>query len=151
MNRTYKEQSDDVKWMVLHSPFNISTHKKTFINYLEVVILEDGTIEYAVPSHQEKMISVCMKKFNITRQELLDKCPPDFYADFNYWLCLISKAISVWDFGYEGNPNKKQAMQLKKLKLHGLYRGKLPLFLDKDDNNENSKDNQIKSIKSNAR
>ena len=42
----------------LYCPFDIEKHKKTFINYLEVVILEDGTIEYAVPSHQEKQFSL---------------------------------------------------------------------------------------------
>ena len=50
------------KLKVLHSPFDVKVHKATFVNYLEVVILEDGTVEYAVPSHQEKMIRLGCEK-----------------------------------------------------------------------------------------
>ena len=47
---------------VLHSPFNIETHKKTFINYLEVVITSDGVIHYAIPSHQEFYINYAIRQ-----------------------------------------------------------------------------------------
>ena len=40
---------------VLHSSFNVKTHKETFINYLEAIINPNGIIEYAVPSHMEKV------------------------------------------------------------------------------------------------
>ena len=43
---------------ILHGPFNIETHKKTFIDYLEVIIRPDGIVEYAVPSHMYKLMSV---------------------------------------------------------------------------------------------
>lgn len=46
---------------VLHSPFNIETHKKTFVNYLEVVITSDGVIHYAIPSHQEFCINYAIQ------------------------------------------------------------------------------------------
>lgn len=42
----------------LHSDFDIEQHKKIFIHYLEVVIDENGKIMYAVPSHQEKQITL---------------------------------------------------------------------------------------------
>ena len=29
--------------------FDYETHRKNFINYLEVIINKDGTVEYAVP------------------------------------------------------------------------------------------------------
>ncbi|GAB6761703.1 hypothetical protein [Bacillus cereus] len=38
----------------LRGPFDIETHKKCFVDYLEVVIDEEGTVMYATPSHQEK-------------------------------------------------------------------------------------------------
>ena len=38
--------------------FDYKTHKENFFYYLEVVILEDGKIVYAVPSHQEKLIEL---------------------------------------------------------------------------------------------
>ena len=40
---------------ILRGNFDIATHKEFFTNYLEVVILKNGKIEYAVPSHNEKM------------------------------------------------------------------------------------------------
>ena len=39
----------DEQQRVLHSPFYVETHKKTFKNYLEVMIDEDGIVHYAVP------------------------------------------------------------------------------------------------------
>ena len=42
----------------LHSPFDLQQHKNTFINYLEVVIRPSGLVEYAVPSHQEKLLRI---------------------------------------------------------------------------------------------
>ena len=50
---------------ILHSPFDMKTHKENFINYLEVVILENGTIEYAIPSHIKKLEEICCKKLGI--------------------------------------------------------------------------------------
>lgn len=36
---------------ILYQPFDIEVHKENFINKLEIVILEDGSAVYAVPSH----------------------------------------------------------------------------------------------------
>ena len=41
----------------IYCAFDLEKHKQTYVQYLEVVILEDGTVEYAVPSHQEKLIA----------------------------------------------------------------------------------------------
>lgn len=111
---------------VLNSPFNIETHKKTFVNYLEVIILPDGTVEYAIPSHQEKLISVCIERDGITRPELCDKCPPEYYCDFTKWLSLYSGCVSVWNNFIMGNPNDLQAQALAELKNNGLYHGPSP-------------------------
>ncbi len=108
---------------VLHAPFDIETHKKTFVNYLEVVILPDGTVEYAVPSHQEKLIRICMEKMGVSRQEVNQMCPPEYYFDFMTWLCLISECVAVWNEGIVGRCNLKQAKSLGELRKHGLYKG----------------------------
>ena len=42
----------------IYCAFDLEQHKQTYVQYLEVVILEDGTVEYAVPSHQEKLIAL---------------------------------------------------------------------------------------------
>ena len=59
----------------LYSEFDIQKHKDTYINYLEVVILQTGRIEYAVPSHQEKMIRIGMNKRKCSRYEYMHMCP----------------------------------------------------------------------------
>ena len=110
---------------ILHSQFNIETHKKTFINYLEVVILENGIIEYAIPSHQEKLISVCCKQLNIDRNGLAKMCPREYYADYTTWLCKTSKCVAVWDDFIVGEPNIKQIDSLKALKENSLYKGEI--------------------------
>jgi len=81
----------------LHSPFNIELHKQTFINYLEVVIFPDGHIEYAIPSHQEKLIQVCQDKLGVSRYQLERMCPKEYYFDFLVWLCNMSGCVSVWN------------------------------------------------------
>lgn len=111
---------------ILYEPFNIKKHKEHFIDYLEVVILENGTVEYAVPSHQEKMISLACEKLSVTRQELYDMCPIEYHANFMVWLSKISGAIPVWGQFYMGSLNPQQASTLKTLKNEGLYTGELP-------------------------
>lgn len=81
----------------LYSPFDIEQHKQNFVDYLEVVVFPDGHIEYAVPSHQEKLIAVCMEELGITRDELNKRCPKEYYFDFMTWLCNVSHCVSVWN------------------------------------------------------
>ncbi|MFB8425113.1 hypothetical protein ACFC4S_24145 [Priestia megaterium] len=113
----------DQQQRVLHSPFNIETHKKTFINYLEVVISADGEIMYAVPSHQEKLISIACRKLDINRQALADLCPPQYYGDYMYWLCQVTDCVSVWNGFTVGDANVKQKEALEVLQAEGLYSG----------------------------
>ena len=40
-----KQPSLEVQQKVLHSPFDIETHKNTFVSYLEVVISPEGTVD----------------------------------------------------------------------------------------------------------
>lgn len=81
----------------LHSPFDIEKHKKTFVNYLEVIVFPDGHIEYAVPSHQEKLTEIACTKLNKSRKEIADMCPQEMYFDYTRYLCNITECISVWD------------------------------------------------------
>lgn len=110
---------------ILRGAFDLETHKKAFVNYLEVIIREDGTVEYAVPSHQEKLIGIAMKTLGVTRKELYDMCPPEYMFDVIKWLCEITKCVSVWNEFYMGEPNEVQRWVLQNLRYHGLYRGEL--------------------------
>lgn len=124
MNDNYK---------ILHSPFDMKTHKENFIHYLEVVILEDGTIEYAVPSHQKKLEEICCRKLgfkfdNLYSEsiELLEYYKSIYKNNMWHWFDFLfetSKAICVWEIKYEGIANEKQLQKLKELKDYGLYLG----------------------------
>lgn len=110
---------------ILRKPFDIETHKNTFINYLEVVILEDGTIVYAVPSHQEKLIALACEKLNITRTKLNALCPPEYYGDFMNWLCQVSGCVSLWNSFMVGVANPQQVESIKQLIGESLYSGEI--------------------------
>lgn len=110
---------------VLREPFNIETHKKTFINYLEVVIMEDGTIVYATPSHQEKLIALATQKLKVSREQLNDLCPIKYYFDFMNWLCQISGCVSLWNTHMVGKANEQQRKAIEQLIKEGLYHGQL--------------------------
>lgn len=109
---------------VLLKPFNVETHKKEFENYLEVVLKVDGEIVYAVPSHQEKLIKIVCEQQGITRDEVNDKCPREYYCDFMAWLCMESGCVAVWSEFSIGEPNKAQEETLGMLRNEGLYMGK---------------------------
>lgn len=108
---------------VLKKPFDLEVHKRTFKNYLEVILREDGTIEYAVPSHQERLIAIALEKLKVSRQELYDSCPPEYYFDVIVWLCKITGCVSVWDEFFMGTCNEAQVSALKMLQHHSLYKG----------------------------
>jgi len=111
----------------IYSPFNAEEHKKKYINYLKVVILEDGTVEYAIPSHQEKLIKIACQKLSVNRSELDTMCPPQYWCDFMRWLSIQTGAIAVWTDGYvAAKVNRRQLATMKRLKLFGIYKGKLP-------------------------
>ena len=111
----------------LHSEFDIDKHKETFVNYLEVIISEDGKIHYAVPSHQEYLINECMHQYDWDRQEVYDNTPVDYYGDVIIWLCKMTGSVSVWnDFLQFYQINQKQFDSLVHLKNAGLYNGDMP-------------------------
>ena len=110
----------------LHSKFDIAEHKSHYYHYLEVVILEDGTVEYAVPSHQEKLIEIACEQLQITRQEVYDLCPPEYHFDVITWLCKITNCVSVWTTFYQQYEiNDKQKATLKALYDNQIYEGEL--------------------------
>lgn len=110
----------------VYSEFDLEQHKKHFVNYLEVMIDEDGKVHYAVPSHQEWAIAEACKRLGVTRQELSDMTPPEFYFDWLNWLLMQCKSVAVWeDFYMAPMVNKRQYAALRRLKMDGVYKGKL--------------------------
>lgn len=112
---------------VLHSPFDISTHKETFVSYLEVIIDENGEIFYAVPSHTRKLCEIYANKFGIddyekARKEIVNDAWAASLSVCDY-LCAKTGCIAVRFEGYQGEPNQKQLNTLKTLRLSGVYVG----------------------------
>lgn len=116
------------KQEVLRSPFSIEQHKRTFTDYLEVMIDVDGVVHYAVPSHQEFLIKKAMERNHWTRTQLEDSCPQEMRGRFLEWLIDQSGGyIPVWqNFVLNYSLNVKQVATLKRLKLAGLFHGKIP-------------------------
>lgn len=111
----------------VYSPFDLQKHKERYHNYLEVIILEDGTVRYAVPSHTTLATALAMEKLGVSEKELSDMCPKHFYGDYLNWLLFISNSVAVWTNGLMSwNVNKAQVSTLRKLKMAGVYRGKVP-------------------------
>lgn len=108
----------------LYSDFDIQQHKKHYVNYLEVIMFPDGHIEYAVPSHQEKLIKICHEKLNLTRDELADMCPSEYTFFPTPWLCELSGCISIWTDNVVKGDNQEltneQIQMLLTLKDEGL-------------------------------
>ncbi len=106
----------------LYSEFDIEKHLETFVDYFEAVILPDGKVEYAIPSHQEKLIKIGMKKSGKNRQEYLDSVPEEYHWNFLSFLLLDTGCISVWSCGYAATENvtEKQKGMLKVLIEKGL-------------------------------
>ena len=113
----------------LYCEFDIEKHKQTYIHYLEVIMFPDGHIEYAVPSHQEKLIAVACEQLNVSREELFDMCPDDYFFDVLVWLCNITQCVSIWTNGFTMSDiielTGAQKEMLEQLKEAGIYEGEL--------------------------
>ena len=87
----------------------------------------DGAVHYAVPSHQEYAIAEACRKLGVTRQELSDMTPKEYYFDWLTWLLMQCGCMAVWnDWFICPAPTKGQIGTLRKLKMAGVYRGKVP-------------------------
>lgn len=124
----------DHQQKVLHEPFDLETHKRTFINYLEVIISEDGTVMYAVPSHQEKLISIACEQRGVTRDRLYEQCPKEYYFNVMTWLCLITGCVALWNERMEGKANTKQKKVIEQLAKEELYHGTITFQEDGQEN-----------------
>lgn len=111
---------------VLHGTFDAELHKRTFIDYLEVVISPEGIVEYAIPSHSEKLLQVYMQKYSIDRETALYNLS---LSGIGYIESLseVTGYISVWNEAYITGckPTQRQLNKLKTLKIQGLYRGRI--------------------------
>lgn len=110
---------------ILQQPFDLTTHATHFINYLEVIIREDGTIEYAVPSHSKKLEEIANIKYGKDKFIEMIRDPDAFY-DYMQWLCDKTKCVSVWNDGCI-KPKEITEAQIKTLEtLKNTYYTHIP-------------------------
>lgn len=103
----------ELEQQILHSPFDLETHKKTFINYFEAVILPSGEVEYAIPSHQEYLKKYIQKKFHLT-DEMFESADLVVYE---IW-CKNSGLIMCWSNRFDilgERPTNEQILTLATL------------------------------------
>lgn len=101
---------------VLHSAFDIETHKKTFIDYLEVVITSDGVIHYAVPSHYEWCIRYALTTMHFKDRDALCEYLNKTHQDIE---CLTNCCL-VWTNHIRGYVNDNIARSLQELIKNNL-------------------------------
>lgn len=97
-----------------YSEFDIDLHAEIYINYLEVIITDDGVIHYAHPSHQMFLEKLYKDKFS-EDQFLREYNCEEAWRDYMGWLLKSTHAIAVWQTFYMGVANDKQIDSLKKL------------------------------------
>lgn len=113
----------DCNW----SAFDIDKHAATYINYLEVNIAPDGTIEYAHPSHQLHLENKVKSKLGDEgfRKWLSDIIDKDYLEE----LQKLTGYISVWSDFFIGTPNAMQADALLRLKHKKYLRSSSTLYI----------------------
>ena len=126
----WKSPSIEEQQRVLHSSFDIETHKQTFVSYLEAVISPEGVVEYAVPSHTEKLIEIFMKQKgfdNITKAKeyIIKTTINNGMCSTIEFLTGVTGYISIWFDHYVASdpPTKQQLDKLKELFDNGVYVG----------------------------
>lgn len=113
----------------VYSDFDLEKHKQTYIDYFEVLLLRNGKVVYTVPSHQEKAIELAMKELNLSRSEVVRMCPIERQFDYLNWLLSLTGSAALWnnDVLAPSPLNRAQIATLKKLKIGGVYKGRIPM------------------------
>ena len=105
-------------------PFSIERHKKTFVNYTELVIDKDGNIMYATPSHERKMMSIILQNNpEMCERDLMQEAEESGgLYDWINWLMRKSECMCIYTCGiaYADPSTQKQMEKVKQLVDAGL-------------------------------
>lgn len=103
---------------VLHKPFDLETHKAVFTNYFEAVITGDGTIVYAVPSHQDTLARIYHMR---TGRNANDAVPRERWCDMLDWLMEETGCVCAYTAGTIGKvQTEMQRETIGMLRREGL-------------------------------
>ena len=107
----------------VYSAFDIEKHRETFVNYLEVIILPSGKVEYAVPSHLEKLAALGMAKHgDKSKASYYARIPKDVCADYFDWILQDTGCVAIWTDVVRGVPNRFQRHAIERLRREGLLK-----------------------------
>lgn len=99
----------------------IEEYKDKWISYCEVIIDPYGLVYIARPSHQETLIRLAMNKLKVTRDELNNLVPREYYFDMITWLTMQTKCVAVWyDSLHYNKLTRYQKRTLNLLKENGM-------------------------------
>ena len=108
---------------ILNRPFDFETHKKNFVDYLEIMIDPQGTIHYAIPSHIQYLMTEYMNQYNYSSENEAWKSIPEEYSfDAIGYLTDKTGYVAVWNNFYVGKPNKYQKQAILKLIQYDLFK-----------------------------
>jgi hypothetical protein len=100
------------------------------VSYLEVVISPEGTVEYAVPSHSDKLVEIFTKQKGFddilkAKKYIIETTINNGMLSTIDYLTGVTGYISVWFNRYVAGdpPTKAQLDKLKELFKNGVYVG----------------------------
>ena len=78
----------------LYMDFHARVHGQVFIHYCEAILWPDGKVEYAIPSHDEALIKAYANKYNITRDDVIEKFRDNF--DWYEQMMRDTGIVQIW-------------------------------------------------------
>lgn len=111
---------------ITDKPFNIELHSKSFKGWCELVIWPDGKIEYAVPSHIEKLINGYCEKTGLNHEVIREMLRVSQDSPYYRRLLEATGMLFVWyDSVYSATKlTSAQHKSLTSLLLHGCISDK---------------------------
>lgn len=113
----------DEQLRVLHGRFYPDVHMRTFIHYFEAVMAMDGTVIYAVPSHQEVLERLYRYSHGFrkpTKDDFARWVLEGNFGDYLEFLMEETGALCLWEHGIAGTPNERQSAACDGLRRIGI-------------------------------
>lgn len=79
----------------LHSKFNIDDHKRNFNDFIDLIVLPDGSAKYAIPDPISAMQRYLLQTTGISEDALLEISPSNPESYFN-WLLNRTECVVVY-------------------------------------------------------
>ncbi len=105
--------------------FDVELHKKYFPDSLSILILSDGSVEYAYPSATAKLIQID----GHSEKQIRKECPREYKRSIDLYLCYKLNCIYVnREHITPIQLTKDQLSTLRQLRSEGIFVGKVPNY-----------------------